>query len=541
MTVKEFTLPDVGEGIAEGELVSWQVSPGDRVSEGDVVAEVETDKALVEVPSSYDGTVKELFAEEGQMVPVGDVIISFEVDERSSSASQTQSDDVGEAEEGDAEAEAPDTEGEPGESADGAKTDTEEAARAETPDGRVFASPAARRLARELGVDIDDVEGSGPGGRISEADVRAHHEAAEEHDETAAGTPVTLSEGESEAPAEPSGAGASETVSPSAGPAAERDTTLAVPATRSLADELSVDIDAVPTEKARDGEAFVEAEDVRAFAERGEAAEPGAAAAGAGDAETAAAAGGATAEPAREETVPYRGVRRTIGDQMATSKYTAPHVTHHDTAEIDELVATREELKGTAEEKGTRLTYMAFVLKAVVAGLKEYPILNSELDEEEGVIRLKNYYNVGIAVATDAGLMVPVVKGVDEKGLLELADEVQALATKARDRSISREEMQGGTFTITNFGAFGGEYATPIINHPETAILGLGAIEQRPVVREVEDDDFLGDGDSTTKVVPAHTLPLSLAIDHRVIDGAEAAQFTNTVKEYLAEPTKLLL
>ncbi|WP_435119530.1 2-oxo acid dehydrogenase subunit E2 [Halolamina sp. C58] len=501
MTVKEFKLPDVGEGVAEGELVSWQVSPGDRVSEGDIVAEVETDKALVEVPSRYDGTVKELFAEEGEMVPVGDVIISFEVDE---------------IDEGDAEAEAPDTEGEPGASTDEAKTDTEEAAAAETPEGRVFAPPAARRLARELGVDITDVEGSGPGGRISEEDVRSYHESAEAHDETADETPVTP--GEEAAPSPPSGAGASGTVSASDSPEAMRETTLATPATRALADELGVDLDAVPTEKTRDGEAYVEEEDVRAFAEREEA-------------ETA--AGGetgasATAEPEREETMPYRGVRRTIGEQMATSKYTAPHVTHHDTAEIDELVETREELKKTAEEKGVRLTYMAFVLKAVVAGLKEYPILNSELDEDEGVIRLKNYYNIGIAVATDAGLMVPVVENVDEKGLLELAEEVQELATKARERSISPQEMQGGTFTITNFGAFGGEYATPIINYPETAILGLGAIEQRPVVEEGE-------------VVAAHTLPLSLAIDHRVIDGAEAAQFTNTVKEYLAEPTKLLL
>ena len=496
MTVKEFKLPDVGEGIAEGELVSWQVSPGDTVSEGDIVAEVETDKALVEVPSSYDGTVKELFAEEGQMVPVGDVIISFNVEE---------------TEAGDAEAETPDTENEPGESAEEAKTDTEEAAAASTPEGRVFAPPAARRLARELGVDIGDVEGTGPGGRISEADVRAHHEDAESHEETADETPVNPAEGESAG----TSAGAAASTAAATG-SASREQTLAVPATRALAEELGVDIDAVPTEKTRDGEAFVAEEDVRAFAESG------------GEAAETAAESASAEEGAREETVPYRGVRRTIGEQMAKSKYTAPHVSHHDTAEIDELVETRAELKETAEEKGTRLTYMAFVLKAVVAGLKEYPILNSELDEEEGVIRLKNYYNIGIAVATDAGLMVPVVKNVDEKGLLELADEINDLASRARERSIKPEEMQGGTFTVTNFGAFGGEYATPIINYPETAIIGLGAIEQRPVVEEGE-------------VVAAHTLPLSLAIDHRVIDGAEAAQFTNTVKEYLAEPTKLLL
>jgi pyruvate dehydrogenase E2 component (dihydrolipoamide acetyltransferase) len=522
MTVKEFKLPDVGEGIAEGELVSWEVSPGDTIEEGDIVAEVETDKALVEVPSSYDGAVEELFVEEGEMVPVGDVIISFEVEEEGGAAAETEST----AEQ--------DSTAEPADAADEADTDADETTAASTADGRVFAPPSARKLARELGVDIGEVEGTGPGGRVSDADVRAHADAQESAEAASAEAADTTEEPEATTTTEP----AAEPTSAASAAAADRDETLAVPATRRVAEELDVDIDAVPTDETREDEAFVTEQHVREFAEGSAEA---AASAGAGTAGAASGAEGVEAEPAREETVPYRGVRRTIGEQMASSKYTAPHVSHHDTAEIDQLVETRRELKQTAEEKGTKLTYMAFVLKAVVAALKEYPVLNSELDEEEGVIRLKNYYNVGIAVATDAGLMVPVVKNVDEKGLLRLADEVNELAGKARERSISPQEMQGGTFTITNFGAFGGEYATPIINHPETAILGLGAIEQRPVVREVEDDGFLDEGESTTKVVPAHTLPLSLAMDHRVIDGAEAAQFTNAVKSYLADPTKLLL
>ena len=503
MSLKEFKLPDVGEGIAEGELVSWVVSVGDTVSEGDIVAEVETDKALVEVPSSYDGTVAELHVEEGEMVPVGDVIITID-------------EEGGEA---DAEPAEPDTAGETGDAADEeADTDTGEAGSASTADGRVFAPPSARKLARELGVDIAAVEGTGPGGRVSDADVRAHAEAQADAEPESG----TAAETEAAEPAEPTGtAEPTDPTTAATEAAADRDRTLAVPATRRVAEELDVDIDAVPTDETREGEPFVTEQHVREFAESGP--EAAAAAESAGTASA-----GTEAEPAREETVPYRGVRRTIGEQMATSKYTAPHVTHHDTAEIDQLVEARRDLKETAEEKGTKLTYMAFVLKAVVAALKEYPVLNSELDEEEGVIRLKNYYNIGIAVATDAGLMVPVVENVDEKGLLRLADEINELATKARERSISPQEMQGGTFTITNFGAFGGEYATPIINYPETAILGLGAIDQRPVVHDGE-------------VEAAHTLPLSLAIDHRVIDGAEAAQFTNTVKEYLAEPTKLLL
>ncbi|MUV61547.1 dihydrolipoamide acetyltransferase family protein, partial [Halobacterium sp. CBA1126] len=268
----------------------------------------------------------------------------------------------------------------------------------------------------------------------------------------------------------------------------------------------------------RDGEAFVTAEAVQQYAEGG----------------TAAQGEPTTGAPEREfveggeTTQPYRGVRRSIGEQMAESKYTAPHVTHHDTAVVDDLVATRERLKERAAERDVKLTYLPFVLKAVVSGLREYPILNSELREDEGEIALKQDYNVGVAVATDHGLMVPVVKHVDQKSVLDIAEEVNELAAKARDRSIAREEMQGGTFTVTNFGAVGGEYATPIINYPETAILGLGGIDERPVAEDGE-------------VRAAETLPLSLSIDHRVIDGAEAARFTNHVMERLTDPELLLL
>ncbi|MDL0136458.1 dihydrolipoamide acetyltransferase family protein, partial [Halobacterium salinarum] len=229
-----------------------------------------------------------------------------------------------------------------------------------------------------------------------------------------------------------------------------------------------------------------------------------------------------------ETTEPYRGIRRTIGEQMAESKYTAPHVTHHDTAVIDSLVETRSKLKARAEAEDVKLTYMPFVMKAVVAALKEFPVLNSELREDDEEIALKQDYNIGVAVATDAGLMVPVVEHVDQKSMLEISTEMNDLVEQARERSIAPADMDGGTFTITNFGAIGGEYATPIINYPETAILGLGAIDERPVAE---------DGD----VRAAQTLPLSLSIDHRVIDGAEAAQFTNRVMEYLTDPELLLL
>ncbi|WP_136717079.1 dihydrolipoamide acetyltransferase family protein [Halorientalis salina] len=511
----EFKLPDVGEGVAEGEIVQWLVEPGDTVSEDQPVAEVETDKAVVEVPSPVNGTVKELRAEAGEVVPVGEVIIVFETD-----GEEPSDVDVG--------PEATDDEAEP--EADDEASDA---------GGRVFAAPSARRLARELGIDIGTVEGSGPGGRVTEQDVRTAAESPDETPdepaepaaggETGGASDASEAEGASSA-VETTGAGDAVETDPGGGrrgaggtEPAGRDRTLATPATRKAATEAGVDIDDVPATERRDGEAFVTPEAVREYAEAQQAAQ-------AADAERIAAAGREESGVAagEEERLPYRGVRRAIGDQMERSAYTAPHVTHHDSVDVTELVEARAELKERAEERGISLSYLPFVVKAVVAALEEFPILNSQLDEENEQIVTKGYYNVGIATATDAGLMVPVIDDADRKSLLQVASEANELAQKARDRSIAREEMQGGTFTITNFGAIGGEYATPIINYPETAILGLGAIKERPWVVDGE-------------VEARHVMTLSLSIDHRVIDGAEAARFTNTLKEYLANPTLLLL
>ncbi|SHH43316.1 2-oxo acid dehydrogenase subunit E2 [Halobaculum gomorrense] len=550
MAEKEFKLPDVGEGVAEGELVNWLVAPGDTVTEDQPVAEVETDKALVEVPSPYNGTVKQLHVEEGQMVPVGDVIVTYDVPEAG--------DDVSDADASKAaadEAAEPAPESEPAADA-GAATEAEPADEAPEPaSGRVFAPPSARRLARELGVDIATVDGSGPGGRVTEGDVRAHAESGGAGDdgagdaaESSGPKPIDIESTRSAVSkagdAGTAGVGAvadddAPSPTPSSVEAAGRDRTLAVPATRKAARDAGVDLNDVPTDETRDGEAFVTADQVTQYAQTvteakaAEAADTGATGGadetGASTADPDTAAGNGAAAGSREpESVPYRGVRRTIGEQMETSKYTAPHVTHHDTAVVDDLVDVRADLKERAAERDVRLSYMPFVMKALVAGLKEFPSLNSELREDDEEILLKKEYNLGIAVATDAGLMVPVVKHVDEKSILELAAEVNDLAARARDRKVSREEMQGGTFTITNFGAIGGEYATPIINYPETAIMGLGAIDERPVAEDGE-------------VRAAHTLPLSLSIDHRVIDGAEAGQFTNFVMERLENPSLLLL
>ncbi|AZH23919.1 dihydrolipoamide acetyltransferase family protein [Haloplanus aerogenes] len=530
MTVETFKLPDVGEGVAEGELVRWLVDVGEEIDEDQPLAEVETDKALVDLPSPFAGTVTDRHAEEGEMVPVGSALVSIEVD----------GDDAAE----EASADVPETAGaDDQDTADAEVTaDTDADTAASPPDGRVFAPPHTRRLARELGVDIGQVAGSGPGGRVTDTDVRAAAEAGDgtptpraadadatsvmrEHD----GTTDLDDVGEHRESAD-----AVEQAAAAAGQLDEtRDRTLAAPATRRLADELGVDLDAVPTDEARDGVAFVTPAMVHEYAER--------------QRETAAAASAepsdemvetAADEPAREpspvvgpqpgDRIPYRGVRRSIGEQMERSKYTAPHVTHTDEVDVTTLVETKADLEPYAAEEGVDLTYLPFVMRAVTRALAEFPQVNATLDEDEEVIVCHDEYNVGVATATDAGLMVPVIEDADEKGLLELAAEAADKADRARDRSISREEMQGGTFTITNVGVIGGEYATPIVNYPEVAILALGRIAERPRVIDGE-------------VVPRYTLPLSLSVDHRVVDGAVAARFTNRVMELLSAPARLLV
>jgi pyruvate dehydrogenase E2 component (dihydrolipoamide acetyltransferase) len=559
---REFNLPDVGEGVHEGELVEWLVEPGDTVEEDQPVAKVETDKALVDVPSPFHGTVRELRWEEGDVVDVGDVLLVFNVegeDDDAIAAGETGGSDADDgavqADAGGGGADAP--------SADAAETagdaDAAEATAGASADdgGRVFAAPSARRLARELGVDVHAVEGSGPGGRISEGDVRAAAEAGESGEDGGAaagddGGGTAADDGGIEAAVDAGVAGEADAAadadatagSGAAGsgqsaqqePAADRDRTLAAPATRKLAEEHGVDLDSVPATEEREGEPFVTSEAVVEYAEAQQQAQAADAEAVAGGSEAATGEGARTAsaegeKPERREA--YRGVRRSIGEAMAESKYTAPHVTHHDEVDVTELVETKQRLAERAEERGIRLTYMPFVLKAVTAALKEYPVLNAALDEDADEIVYKEYYDLGIATATDVGLMVPVLEGVDRKGLLQLASEIDELAEKARNRTISPDELRGSTFSVTNVGAIGGEYATPILNHPEVGILALGQISRKP--RVVVDED------GEESIEPRSILPLSLSIDHRIVDGAVAAQFTNEVMEYLENPELLLL
>ena len=528
----DFELPDVGEGVAEGQLVQWHVAEGETIQEDQVVAEVETDKAVVEIPAPVDGEVRSLLAEAGETIPVGDVFITF----RTGDEDEPEEDSAAE---------------EPPENSSSTPTDAEPSDDDLAPTGvtsadesspdRIVARPSVRRFAREEGVDLSDLAASTPGNRITERDVRsaageASRPGPPSRDGRAPGASSeagdrtrTRSSDGSPSVTRDSGGDAASAVRARSSPSATTDAdtaaserpdrarTLAAPATRRRARERGVDIDSVPADQTREGEAFVTPEALRGYV----------------DADGESKSGGGedpfVEDPERDETrVPYTGVRRAIGEQMERSKFTAPQVTHQDTVDASRLVETRERLKPKAKERGVNLTYLPFVMKACVAALKEYPVLNAELDTENDEIVEKHYYNFGVATDTEAGLMVPVVEDVDQKSVLEIAAEIDELVERARNRSITAAEMEGGTFTVTNLGGIGGKFGTPILNYPEVAILALGSLDERPWVVDGE-------------VVPRHVLPISMTSDHRVVDGGDAARFTNELERYVESPSLLLL
>lgn len=416
----EFKLPDLGEGLTEGEIVKWLVKVGDSIDEGQTFVQVETDKAVIEIPSPKKGVVLQILAAEGATVQVGQVILIIgEAGEKIEPVAEAKEVEkppsvgvVGELEEAVEEVEA---------------RVPEKVHKAPSAKVEVLATPAVRKVARELKVDLSSLKGTGPRGRITKEDVQKAAERKEE-------------------------------VPPE----------VAVKAARKY--------------------------DMYGFIER----------------------------------VPLRGMRKTIARTMAKSKATAAHVTNIDEADITKLVALREKEKDRAAKKGIHLTYIPFVIKAVVAALEEHPYVNASLDDESEEIILKKYFNIGVAVDTKDGLMVPVVKNAKEKSIFMLADELLKLSEKARERTIDLADLKGGTFTITNYGSVGGIYGSPIINYPEVAILGVGKILEKPVVV---------DG----KIEIRKILPLSLSFDHRIIDGAEAARFMNTIIDHLEDPDLILL
>lgn len=390
-----FVLPDLGEGTTEGEIRKWVIKEGDAVEEHQTVLEIETDKAVVEVPSPKKGKVLKINKEVGDIVKVGEVLMTI-------------------AEEGEEVQEKPKVEERPkaeerpkSVSVVGVLPEEEE---------EVLATPAVRALARELGIKLDTIKGSGPGGSITREDVQK----------------------------------------------------------------------ASGKEK--------KAEDQYGAVER----------------------------------MPFRGLRRTIAKNMVFSQKVTAFVTGMEEADITDLWNLREKEKKPLLEKGLHLTFMPFFIKAVYHALTEYPMLNASLDEEREEVIVKKYYTIGVAVDTPEGLMVPVIKDAVGKTIHELAVELQELSQKARDRKIKLEEMKGSSFTITNYGHFGGIFATPIINYPDVAILGTGRIADKPWVK---------DG----KIVIRKILPLSLTFDHRVTDGVYASKFLVKVIQYLEDPALLFI
>jgi pyruvate dehydrogenase E2 component (dihydrolipoamide acetyltransferase) len=279
---------------------------------------------------------------------------------------------------------------------------------------------------------------------------------------------------------------------------------LAVPAVRKLAKELGVDISLV---KGTGADGRVVEEDVRHHAEQ-------------------ARVGGVEDRYGEVERVPIMRVRRSIARQMVRSKSSIPHVTHMDLADASALVSLKEEQSGEAESKGVHLTFLPYIMKAVALGLKKHPYLNSSIDTEKNEILLKKYINIGFAVETEDGLIVPVAKDADKKSVFELAEETQRLSELVRQRKVSLSDLKGGSFSITNIGSLGGIYSTPIINHPEAANMGIGKIQQMPVVKDGE-------------IGIIHGVYLSLSFDHRILDGAEAARFVNSVIQFIESPEAL--
>jgi pyruvate dehydrogenase E2 component (dihydrolipoamide acetyltransferase) len=424
---RSFKLPDLGEGVHEGEVLAVPVSVGQEVKEGDIILEVETDKAAVEIPSPYNGTVTEILVKPGDAVHLGDVMMTF------SNGAETE---VTKKEK-------------PGKKPAAAveKATTTVQPPPERKEGPVPASPATRRLARELGVDLHLVNATGPAGLVT-------------------------------------------------------------------------------------------AEDIRAFAEKGSVAKKAAKAPSAKPAEAPPAE---ISEPPLPdfskwgpvERVPFRSIRRATAKQMSLAWAKIPHVNSQDVIDVSKLEAFRQKHKSEIEAGGGKLTLTVFALKAVATALKAYPNFNATLDIASAEIIIKQFYNIGVAVSTDSGLIVPVVRDVDRKSIKELAVELNDLVQRTRDRKTSLEEMQGGTFTITNAGAMGGGFFAPIINYPEVAILGMGQARMQPVVKETEDGDH--------EIVPRLMMPVVLCIDHRVLDGADAIKFLQVVHDSLEDPDELLM
>ncbi len=464
-----FILPDLGEGVAEAELIEWKVAPGQKVDEHQTLAEMETDKARVEVPSPWPGVVGELRGKAGDIIKVGSVLVTYNIGKLpAASAAQgpATKESRKESPRASQPASATSQEREDAGTVVGSvgaemKISDRFARRREEHDGdaraggKALATPAVRRIARELNVDINRVEGTGRGGRVTAGDV-------ESLAEDRAGSRAGRSE--------------------------------------------------LPTTRVREREGHDQDRITRPVLDEEFSAAP------AGQRSPTTSADGIA------QRIPFRGVRRKIAQALRHSVSTTVHFTVVDEADVTDLDRKRRELIFATGEK---ISLLPFILLGVIKALREHPSMNSNVDDEKEEILIRNVINLGIAVDTDHGLMVPVLANADRSSVFELHRRVKDVAARCKDRSIPREELIGGTFTISNVGSYGGMFATPIINYPEVGILAAGRAKERVVPKQ--GGFHLGT-----------ILPLSHSCDHRVVDGAEGARFLNTVVKLLENPEKLL-
>jgi 2-oxoisovalerate dehydrogenase E2 component (dihydrolipoyl transacylase) len=410
----DFPLPELGEGVYEAELVRWLVKPGDTVKRGQTLMEVMTDKATMEVPSPFAGSVTQLHIEPGVQVKVGDVVLTYKGAAAPAAATANESRKQADK----------DLERTSGSPKNAVRTPARTTAPHNGPDVPIKAAPSVRFMARKLGIDINRVQGSGPQGRILIEDL---------------GTQI----------AQASTKEASPVVKPDYG----------APGTR----------------------------------------------------------------------VKLHGLRRVIAERMVKSKNTIPHYTYVDECDVSEMVRLRQGLREAVAHGAGKVTYLAFFVKAVAIALREVPLVNATLNEAAGEIVLHDRYDIGIAVATPGGLIVPVVRGADKLDLFQIANEIERLSADARMGKAKLEDLRGGTFTVTSIGNIGGLFAAPIINPPEVGILGIGKVVKRPIY------DALG------QIKPADMLYLSVSFDHRVVDGAVGAAFGNAIIKQVQNPVALCL
>jgi len=424
-----FNFPDIGEGLEEGIIVEWLVKKGQKVETGDLLVTMETDKVVAEIPSPKSGTLSALFGKVGETINVGDALVEIEIEGVAGEEA------VKEVEKG-SDLEAVKEEGAgvvgtleiAGNSAvlSGSTEGISEISSTEIPfKKKVLATPISRALAKDMGIDINGVKGSGPAGRVVKEDILKF---AESRTKPSVSTPQ-----------------------------------------KALSEERN-----------------------------------------------------------RVDVEPLTQIRKTIAKNMIQSKHNAAHMSIFDDVEISELDRIRKQYKERYTSEGIKLTYLAFIVKALTYALKKHKSLNSEMDTDNDNMLYKRYYNIGLAVDTEKGLVVPVIRNADKLSIREIAAEIQTLSEKARDGKLTLNDFKDGTFTITSYGSIGGKYAVPVINYPQAGILGIGRISKQPIVKNDNLDIGL-------------VLPLSLTVDHRIVDGGEVSRFLNTIMGYLADPVTLVM